>query len=77
MKMTEGDPYSNLANEIVIQAAKDYVAALKKVKRNRSNAKAQKDLQEIEDFFHSRWYGELTSVSPEYLIRELRKKVDE
>ena len=62
---------------IIIRAAKDYVAALKKIKRNRSNAKAKKDIQEIEDFFHSRWYGELTSVSPEYLIRKLRKKVDE
>lgn len=75
LKMTEGDPYSSLANAIVMQAAKDYMTALKKLKRSRSNKAALQDIMDLERFFHSGWYGELTSVDPDFLIRELRKKV--
>ena len=75
LKMTDGDPYSNLANAIVVQAAKDYMMALKKLKRSRSNKAALQEMVDLERFFHSGWYGELTSVDPDFLIRELRKKV--
>ena len=75
LKMTDGDPYSNLANAIVVQAAKDYMTALKKLKRSRSNKAALQEVMDLERFFHSGWYGELTSVDPDFLIRELRKKV--
>ena len=75
LKMTEGDPYSSLANAIVMQAAKDYMTALKKLKRSRSNKAALQDIMDLERFFHSGLYGELTSVDPDFLIRELRKKV--
>ena len=75
LKMTDGDPYSNLANAIVVQAAKDYMTALKKLKRSRSNKAALQEMVDLETFFHSGWYGELTSVDPDFLIRELREKV--
>jgi hypothetical protein len=29
----------------------------------------------LEKFFHSGWYGVLTGVDPDYLIRKLREKV--
>ena len=75
LKMTDGDPYANLANAIVVQAAKDYMTALKKLKRSRSNKAALQEVMDLERFFHSGWYGELTSVDPDFLIRELRRKV--
>ena len=75
LKMTDGDPYSNLANAIVVQAAKDYMTALKKLKRSRSNKAALQEVMDLERFFHSGWYGVLTSVDPDFLIRELRRKV--
>ena len=76
-KIVEGDPYTNLANAIIIQATKDYISALKKLKCNQRNKAALKEAMEIERFFHSSWYGALTLIDPDYLIRELRKKVIE
>ena len=75
LKTTDGDPYTNLANAIVTQAAMDYLAALKKLKRSRNNKMAMAEAMELERYFHSGWYGELTSVDPDYLIRRLREEV--
>ena len=35
---------------------------------------AMKEAMELEDFFHSSWYGVLTQVDPDYLIDRLRKE---
>ena len=72
---TDGDPYENLANVIVSEAAKDYIAALKKLKRKRNNKIAMQEAMNLERFFHSGWYSMLTSVDPDYLIRRLREEV--
>ncbi|MCH4000657.1 MAG: hypothetical protein LKF15_10635 [Lachnospiraceae bacterium] len=72
-----GDPYENLANAIIIQAADDYVAALKRIQKNPGNKAALHDAMSIENFFHSGWFGVLTSVDPDYLIEGLRKKVNQ
>jgi hypothetical protein len=69
------DPYENLANAIVAQAARDYLTALKKLKKNPGNKAAMDEAMRLERFFHSGWYGVLTSVDPDYLIRRLREKV--
>jgi hypothetical protein len=70
-----GDPYENLANAIIVQAASDYTAALRRIKKNPRNKTAMSEAMELERFFHSEWYGALTSVDPDYLIRRLREKV--
>lgn len=70
-----GDPFENLANAIVKQAADDYEAALRKLKKNPRNKAAMGETMELENFFHSGWYGVLTKVDPDYLIRRLREKV--
>jgi hypothetical protein len=69
------DPYENLANAIVAQAARDYLAALKKLKKNPGNRTAMDDAMRLEKFFHSGWYGVLTNIDGDYLIRKLREKV--
>ncbi len=69
------DPYENLANAIVAQAARDYLTALRKLKKNPGNKMAMSDAMDLERFFHSGWYGVLTGVDPDYLIRRLREKV--
>lgn len=69
------NPYENLANAIVAQAAQDYLKALKKLKKNPRNKTAMDEAMELEKFFHSGWYGVLTSVDPDYLIQKLREKV--
>lgn len=69
------DPYQNLANAIVAQAAQDYLSALKRLKKNPRNRTAMDEAMQLEKFFHSGWYGVLTGVDPDYLIRKLREKV--
>ena len=69
------DPYQNLANAIVAQAAQDYLSALKRLKKNPRNRMAMDEAMQLEHFFHSGWYGVLTNVDPDYLIRKLREKV--
>jgi hypothetical protein len=59
------NPYENLANAIVLQAVKDYRLT-----------DDEAELAEIERFFRSDWFGVLTDVDPEYLIRRLRKEKD-
>lgn len=57
------NPYENLANAIILQAVKDYRLT-----------DDEQELSEIERFFRSDWFGVLSQVDPEYLIRNLRKE---
>lgn len=57
------NPYENLANAIILQAAKDYRLT-----------DDEQQLQEIDRFFRSSWFGVLSKVDPEFLIKELRKE---
>lgn len=69
------NPYEKLANAIIIQAAKDYRAASRKLKRNPRNHLAQAETDSIERFFRSGWYKCLTKVDGEMLIRKLKEEV--
>jgi hypothetical protein len=75
MQQENFEPYINLANAIVKEAAKEYVSALRKLKRNRGNQAAMKEAMELEQFFYSQDFALLTSLDPDYLIQKLREKV--
>lgn len=74
--MSDITNYKNLANAIILQAAKDYRMALKSLKANPRNRTAMADKGEIERFFRSGWFSVLTSVDGEMLIRSLQMEVD-
>lgn len=57
------NPYENLANAIILQAAKDY-----------RQTDDEQQLKEIERFFRSDWFGILPKVDPEILMKELREE---
>jgi len=63
-----------LCRAIVVQAAKDYRAALKALKKNPGSATAKDTVREVERFFQSEYYELLTDVNGEYLIRKLREE---
>ena len=63
-----------LANGIVEQAVKDYRAALKTLRRHPDSKAAMATAMEVKRFFHSDWYGQLTTIDPDYLIDRLRKE---
>ncbi len=69
------DPYERLANAIILQAVSDYRVAFKKVKAHPKNKEAISEALEIERFFRSGWYSQLTGVDGEYLIQRLQDEV--
>lgn len=71
------DPYTGLANAIILQAVKDYRSALIKLSRGRNNKDAKNMKEEVERFFRSGWFGMLTQIDPEMLIRKLQEEVEE
>ncbi|AHM57664.1 hypothetical protein EAL2_808p01590 (plasmid) [Peptoclostridium acidaminophilum DSM 3953] len=69
------NPYEELANAIVVLAAKDYRRAIKQLKRNSKYTPAQQQKSEVERFFRSDWCRELTSVDGEFLIEKSQQEV--
>ena len=71
---TKMDPWQSLANAIVILAAKDYRAALRRLRRNPNSQSAKSEIADIERFFRSDWHAALTNVPGETLIRKLKEE---
>lgn len=70
------DPYEDLANAIVLQAVKDYRAALQKLKANKNRYSAKRSKEEVERFFLSGWFSELTELNGAFLMRKIREELD-
>ena len=71
------DFYTELANAIVIQAAKDYRKALKTLKRYPRYEPAKAVVAEVEEFFCSEWYRTLTSVDADMLMKKIRREIND
>ena len=71
---TKMDPWHSLANAIVIQAAKDYRVALRRLRRNPNNKSALSEIVDLERFFRSEWDAALTNVPGELLIQKLKEE---
>ena len=69
------NPFEELANAVVIQAAKDYTKALKTLRKYPRDKDAGSVKNDCERFFRSSWYKTLTSVDGEFLMRTLQKEV--
>jgi len=63
--------YEILANAIVEQAAKDYRWARTALGKDSENVAAAAMRSETERFFHSAWFGQLTSINGEWLLQQL------
>ena len=66
--------YESLAEAIVIQAARDYLGALKGRSR-RYEASINNTIDECERFFHSRLCAQLTEADGGYLIRKIKEEI--
>ena len=64
-------PYENLANAIILCAVQDYRKTLRILSRFPFRREAIKEKNSILKFFRSGWFHTLTSIDPEYLIRNL------
>lgn len=68
-------PYEHLANEIILQAVRDYRQALSKHKQHPGNKEAKLMIEDCERFFRSSWYSALTSIDGEKLIEKLKEEL--
>lgn len=68
------NPYENLANAIIVQAAKDYHRALRTLKYNPHSRQALDEIQEIEQFFKSEWFTLLTDMNGGVLLTKIRER---
>lgn len=71
---TKTDFWHSFANAIVIQAAKDYRVALRRLRRNPNSKSALSEIADLERFFRSDWYAALTDVPGELLIQKLKEE---
>ena len=69
------NPYQALANAVVELAVKDYKKALKQHYRFPDNKEFKAEVNSLEKFFSSGWYGMLTDLDGEYLISGVRRMV--
>ena len=67
--------YENLANAIIIQAAKDYREVLHQLLYEPDNELAIMKKKKIERFFQSESYCALTSIDSRTLIERLNEEV--
>ena len=66
--------YTNLANAIIIQAAKDYKKALRRLKKFPRDKEVRHTKRDCERFFRSGWFERLTDLNGEVLIRKLNEE---
>lgn len=66
--------YEKLANDIILQAVKDYRAAKKKLKKQPTNKDAEITIKDTERFFRSDWFTALTDVDGALILRKLQEE---
>ena len=75
------DPYKNLANAIILQAARDWRTAYRATKHAQGtySREAWSRVYDCERFFRSAWFRTLTNdnIDGIKLIKRLRKEEDE
>ena len=71
------DNYQDLASAVVVQAAKDYRRALKRLVKFPSNHNTKQEIKQLEAFFRSDYYQLLTSLDGELLMDKLKQEVED
>ncbi len=69
--------WENLANAIVLAAAKDFRTEYKKLLKNPKSKTAAAEVASLVRFFTSEYFSSLTSVDGEFLVRKLKSEVEE
>lgn len=67
--------WEDFAQAIIMQAVTDYRKARRRVRAFPNQKASQATIREVERFFRSRWFAQLTDIDGEMLIRRLREEV--
>ncbi len=68
------NPYEKLAQAVILQAVKDYRTARKERKYHPKNKDSKLMIEDCERFFRSDWFGVLTSVDGQMLLKRLQEE---
>ena len=68
--------YKALANAIIMQAVKDFIAAYKRKLRFPEDNKANKDIREITRFFCSQYFQILSDLDGPRLLKKIIEKME-
>lgn len=73
--VTEKDAIYNLATAIILRAVADYKKAQKAMRSKKASKsmEGRRQVDEIERFFRSQWFGILCEIDAEEFIGRLRK----
>lgn len=66
------DSWGDLAEAIILQAADDYRNANKRLREKPDDLELQEIKAEIEEFFLSEWFQQLTDLDGKYLMQRLQ-----
>lgn len=69
------NPFEKMANAIILKAVADYRKAIDCCNKHPEKGIFAKDKDTLERFFRSDWFGILTNLDPEILIRKLCEEV--
>ena len=58
---------------IILQAVEDYRKA-RRVRRRADRVKAERTIREVEEFFLSDWFMQMTNVDGEKILKRLQKE---
>jgi hypothetical protein len=72
----EYENWEDFSNRIILQAVDDYRKAKKEWQKIRRK-KAEMTIREIETFFLSDWFMQMTNVDGEQILKRLQKEVAE
>ena len=71
------DNYKALANAIIVQAARDFRPAYRRLKNHPNDKLAQDTVREITQFFCSQYFQALTSIDGPALLNRIMREMDE
>lgn len=75
MRYRDADPYQDLANAIIVQAAKDYRFYRKYAKRHPDDTWAAGQMKNVEKFFKSTWADSLCGdLDAAYILEKLKEE---
>ena len=67
--------WENLAQAIILQAVEDYRKCRRLVRRKPNQFEAQKMIREVEAFFRSKWFKQLSDVDGNIILEQLKQEV--
>ena len=75
MSKTADRNWQDLANAVIVQAAKDYRIAQYRNMKRPEQENTLREIRSLETFFRSKWFAVLSNLDGKRLLRDLREQM--